>query len=57
MDKQEKSFHKIMAVFYLVIILVFIGFKVYQNSNHGEKTTNQVITSATPESTANTGQK
>lgn len=57
MDKQEKSFHKIMAVFYLVIILVFIGFKVYQNSNHGEKTTNQVITSATPESTANTGKK
>lgn len=31
-DESEKKAHRMMALFFLVIIIVFIGFKAYENS-------------------------
>lgn len=31
-DDSEKKAHRMMAVFFLVIIIIFIGFKAYENS-------------------------
>jgi len=31
-DKSERNMHRAMAVFFMVIIMIFIGFKAYENS-------------------------
>lgn len=31
-EESEKRAHRMMAVFFLVIIMIFIGFKAYENS-------------------------
>lgn len=31
-DKSERNMHRVMAVFFMVIIMIFIGFKAYENS-------------------------
>lgn len=31
-DNSERNMHRAMAVFFLVIIVIFIGFKAYENS-------------------------
>lgn len=31
-DESEKKMHRTMAVFFGVIIIIFIGFKAYENS-------------------------
>lgn len=50
-DESEKKAHRTMAVFFGIIIVVFILFKVYENSNVGSKDTTAEPT-ATVEATA-----
>lgn len=50
-ENSEKGAHRVMVVFYLVVLIVFIGFKASQNM-HADKEKSAVEPTATVSATA-----
>ena len=50
-DESERKMHRMMALFFGIIIVIFILFNVYENSNGGSKDA-AVEPTATVEATA-----
>ena len=49
--EQERKAHRVMVFFFVVVIIVFIGFKAYTGMRAGVEADQAAETSATPEVT------